>query len=73
LQDTKRTINLHLTAAASRVLPYALAAEELSFSAPDVERIAGEFAAKAEQKKVAAQEEAAQEAAQPEAVRGDAP
>lgn len=48
LQDTKRTINLHLTSAASRVLPYALAAEELSFSSPDVGRIAAEFAAKAQ-------------------------
>ncbi|HEX3929690.1 MAG TPA: enoyl-CoA hydratase/isomerase family protein, partial [Nocardioides sp.] len=61
LQDTKRTINLHLTAAASRVLPYALAAEELSFSAPDVARLAGEFAAKAGQKKAAQQEAAQQE------------
>jgi enoyl-CoA hydratase len=58
LQDTKRAINLHLTAAAARVLPYALAAEELSFSFPDVGRIAHEFAEraekKAEQKKAAA-------------------
>lgn len=46
LQDTKRTINLHLSGAASRVLPYALAAEELSFSSPDVTRIAEEFVAK---------------------------
>jgi enoyl-CoA hydratase/carnithine racemase len=50
LQDTKRTINLHLTAAASRVLPYALAAEELSFSSPDVVAKAEEFAAKAKAK-----------------------
>jgi enoyl-CoA hydratase len=46
LQDTKKTVNLHLTAAAARVLPYALAAEELSFGHPDVGRIAEEFAAK---------------------------
>ena len=51
LQDTKRAINLHLTAAAARVLPYALAAEELSFSFPDVGRIAHEFAERAEKKK----------------------
>jgi enoyl-CoA hydratase len=51
LQDTKRAINLHLTAAAGRVLPYALAAEELSFSFPDVGRIANEFAERAEKKK----------------------
>jgi enoyl-CoA hydratase/carnithine racemase len=54
LQDTKRAINLHLTAAAARVLPYALAAEELSFSFPDVGRIAHEFAERAEKKKAAA-------------------
>jgi enoyl-CoA hydratase len=47
LQDTKRAINLHLTAAASRVMPYALAAEELSFSSPDVIRRAEEFAKRA--------------------------
>jgi enoyl-CoA hydratase len=51
LQDTKRAINLHLSAAASRVLPYALAAEELSFSAPDVARIAANFAARSEAKR----------------------
>jgi hypothetical protein len=32
------------------VLPYALAAEELSFSFPDVGRIAQEFAERAEKK-----------------------
>jgi enoyl-CoA hydratase/carnithine racemase len=53
LQDTKRAINLHLTAAAGRVLPYALAAEELSFSYPDVARTAASFAARAEQNKTA--------------------
>jgi hypothetical protein len=36
------------------VLPYALAAEELSFSFPDVGRIAHEFAERAEKKKAAA-------------------
>jgi enoyl-CoA hydratase len=46
LPDTKRAINLHLTAAAGRVLPYALAAEELSFSFTDVGRIANEFGKK---------------------------
>lgn len=46
MQDTKRAVNLHLNAAAGRVLPYALAAEEVSFSQPDVARIAREFAAK---------------------------
>jgi enoyl-CoA hydratase len=51
LQDTKRTINLHLTGAAAHVLPYALAAEELSFSAPDVGRIAQEFADRASKKR----------------------
>jgi enoyl-CoA hydratase len=51
LQDTKRTINLHLTDAAQRVMPYALAAEELSFSHPEVVAKAEEFAAKAKLKK----------------------
>ncbi|HVW40009.1 MAG TPA: enoyl-CoA hydratase/isomerase family protein [Amycolatopsis sp.] len=46
VQDTKRAINLHLRAAAERVLPYALAAEELSFASDDVARIARRFAEK---------------------------
>lgn len=46
LQDTKRTINLHLNAAAGQMLPYALAAEAVSFGQPDVARIAREFAPK---------------------------
>lgn len=50
LQDTKRAVNLHLNAAAERVLPYALAAEEVSFGQPDVGRIAREFAARSERK-----------------------
>ncbi|OBH16854.1 enoyl-CoA hydratase [Mycobacterium sp. E342] len=48
LQDTKRAVNLHLNAAAGRVLPYALAAEEVSFSQPEVARIARDLAAKAD-------------------------
>lgn len=51
LQDTKRAVNMHLNAAASRILPYALAAEEVSFSQPDVARISGEFAARSDSKK----------------------
>jgi enoyl-CoA hydratase len=51
LQDTKRTVNLHLNAAASRALPYALAAEELSFNGPDVARIAADFAARGQKNK----------------------
>jgi enoyl-CoA hydratase len=44
LRTTKRALNMHLIDAADRVLPYALAAEELSFDEPDVARIASEFA-----------------------------
>lgn len=36
LQETKRALNLHLQAAALRVLPYALSAETESFSSPEV-------------------------------------
>jgi enoyl-CoA hydratase/carnithine racemase len=46
LQGTKRALNLHLIAAAERVLPYALAAEELSFGQPEVAQIAADFAAR---------------------------
>lgn len=48
LQTTKRALNMHLIAAADRVLPFALAAEELSFEEPDVARIAKEFAKRPE-------------------------
>ena len=36
VQDTKRAINIHLQTAAHNVLPFALAAEELSFTTQDV-------------------------------------
>lgn len=46
LQDTKRALNLHVTAAAQNVLPFALTAEELSFRSPDVARIVREFSSR---------------------------
>jgi enoyl-CoA hydratase len=46
LQETKRALNLHLQAAALRVLPYALSAESESFSSPDVAATARKFAEK---------------------------
>jgi enoyl-CoA hydratase len=46
LQDTKRSLNLHLQAAALQVLPYALAAETESFSSPEVAATARQFAEK---------------------------
>ena len=48
LQDTKRAINMHLTAAAQHVLPYALALEELSFTSDDVRHAIERFSSKAE-------------------------
>jgi enoyl-CoA hydratase/carnithine racemase len=47
LQETKRALNLHLQAAALRVLPYALSAETESFSSPEVAETARKFAEKA--------------------------
>jgi enoyl-CoA hydratase/carnithine racemase len=46
LQETKRALNLHLQAAALRVLPYALSAESESFSSPEVAQTARKFADK---------------------------
>lgn len=46
LQETKRSLNLHLQAAALRVLPYALSAETESFSSPEVAVTARKFAEK---------------------------
>jgi enoyl-CoA hydratase/carnithine racemase len=46
LQETKRALNLHLQAAALRVLPYALSAETESFSSPEVAATARKFAEK---------------------------
>jgi enoyl-CoA hydratase/carnithine racemase len=46
LQETKRSLNLHLQAAALRVLPYALSAETESFSSPEVAATARRFAEK---------------------------
>jgi len=46
VQDTKRAINIHLQTAAAQVLPFALMAEELSFSTDDVARMAEKFVAK---------------------------
>lgn len=46
IQDTKRAINLHLQDAATRVLPFALMAEELSFTTDDVGRLAQRFVEK---------------------------
>ncbi|MDB6002931.1 MAG: hypothetical protein JWP52_4630 [Rhizobacter sp.] len=47
LQETKRSLNLHLQAAALRVLPYALSTETESFSSPEVAERARQFAARA--------------------------
>jgi enoyl-CoA hydratase len=47
LQETKRSLNLHLQEAALRVLPYALSAETESFSSPEVAATARKFAEKA--------------------------
>ena len=47
IQDTKRAINLHLQDAALRVLPFALMAEEVSFTTDDVGRLAQRFVDKA--------------------------
>jgi len=46
LQETKRSLNLHLQEAALRVLPYALSAETESFSSPEVAATARKFAEK---------------------------
>jgi enoyl-CoA hydratase len=46
LQETKRALNLHLQAAALRVLPYALSAESESFSSPEIAETARKFAEK---------------------------
>lgn len=46
LQDTKRAINIHLQTAAAQVVPFALMAEELSFSTDDVAKMAKKFIAK---------------------------
>ena len=51
LQETKRALNLHLQAAALRVLPFALSAESESFSSPEVAATARAFAAKAAARK----------------------
>jgi enoyl-CoA hydratase len=47
LQDTKRAINLHLRNGAQTVLPFALAAEENSFTTDDVARMAKKFSERA--------------------------
>lgn len=46
VQTTKQALNLHLHAAASDVLKFALSSELISFSTEDVRRIAQEFMAK---------------------------
>jgi enoyl-CoA hydratase len=46
LQETKRALNLHLQAAALRVLPYALAAESESFSTPEIAQTVRKFTEK---------------------------
>jgi enoyl-CoA hydratase len=51
LQETKRALNLHLQAAALRVLPFALSAETESFSSPEVGERARSFAERAAAKK----------------------
>lgn len=43
LQETKRSLNLHLQLAALQVLPYALSAETESFSSPEVAAVARGF------------------------------
>ena len=50
LQETKRSLNLHLQAAALKVLPFALSAETESFSSPEVAEKARQFAARAAEK-----------------------
>jgi enoyl-CoA hydratase/carnithine racemase len=47
LQETKRSLNLHLQEAALRVLPYALSTETESFSSPEVAANAYKFRDKA--------------------------
>jgi enoyl-CoA hydratase/carnithine racemase len=47
LQETKRSLNLHLQQASLRVLPYALSAETESFSSPEVAATVRKFAEKA--------------------------
>ncbi len=46
LQETKRSLNLHLQHAALKVLPYALSTESESFSSPEVAERARAFAAR---------------------------
>ena len=46
LQETKRSLNLHLQHAALKVLPYALSAESESFSSPEVKAAADKFRSK---------------------------
>lgn len=46
LQETKRSINLHLQHAALNVLPYALSAETESFSSAEIAETARRFAAR---------------------------
>ncbi|WP_409330030.1 enoyl-CoA hydratase/isomerase family protein [Trujillonella humicola] len=50
LQETKRSLNLHLQAAALKVLPFALSAETESFSSPEVAERARQFAARTAEK-----------------------
>lgn len=50
LQETKRSLNLHLQLAALQVLPYALSAETESFSSPEVAAVARGFQEKQKQK-----------------------
>ena len=47
LQETKRSLNLHLQHAALNVLPFALSAETESFSSPEVAAKAREFMSRA--------------------------
>lgn len=46
LQETKRSLNLHLQRATLDVLPYALSAETESFSSPEVGALAQQFVAR---------------------------
>jgi enoyl-CoA hydratase len=46
LRDTKRALNIHLQMAADAVLPFAMAAEEMTFALDDIREVAEAFIAK---------------------------
>jgi enoyl-CoA hydratase len=46
LQDTKRALNLHMQAAVNQIMPFALAAEDSSFSTPEIAESSKKFTEK---------------------------